>query len=74
MKNKERDGEIFMFGVLVEKAYKRGTDADRSTIKRWAAEHLTELRHRQLVATGLVRLDRKRAALLQETPLFPATE
>jgi hypothetical protein len=71
---KERDGEIFIFGVLVEKAYKRGTDADSSTIKRWAAKHLIEPRHRQIAATGLARLDRKRAALLQEITLFPATE
>jgi hypothetical protein len=74
VKNKERAGEIFIFGVLVEKAYKRGTDADRSTIKRWTMEHLIEPRHRQIANAGLARLDRKRAALLHEITLFPATE
>ena len=59
-KRKARNGQLYVWGAMVEAAYSRGSEADRTTIRAWADEYLTEKRHRERSDFGIFRLDKER--------------
>lgn len=60
LKRKARDGQLFVWGAMVEAAYAKGSDADRVTIRAWAKKYLTEARHAERSDFGIFRLDKER--------------
>lgn len=59
-KRKARNGQLYVWGAMVEAAYAKGSDADRRTVRAWAKEYLTEARHVERSDFGLFRLDKER--------------
>lgn len=59
-KRKARNGQLYVWGAMVEAAYSRGSEGDRTTIRAWADEYLTEKRHRERSDFGIFRLDKER--------------
>lgn len=59
-KRKARNGQLYVWGAMVEAAFLKGNDADRRTVRTWAKEYLTEARHVERSEYGLFRLDKER--------------
>ena len=58
---KERDGQLYVLGAMVERAYKHGTDDQRKTVTEWIGLFLTEDVHRIRARDGLERMDDERS-------------
>ena len=58
---KERDGQLYVLGAMVERAYKAGTDEQRRTVAEWVEAFLTEDVHRKRARAGVERIDAERS-------------
>ena len=57
---KERNGQLFVWGAMVEGVYRNGNDQERELIRQWASKHLTDKRHIQRVEIGFARIEEER--------------
>lgn len=58
---KERNGQLFVWGAMVEGVYRNGGEQERDLLRQWAAKHLTDKRHHQRAELGFVRVDEEKA-------------
>jgi len=58
---KECNRQLFVFGAMVERAYKAGTDGQRRTVAEWIEVFLTDDQHRIRARDGLERIDAERS-------------
>ena len=58
---KERNGQLFVWGAMVEGVYRNGNDHEREQVKQWVRKHLTDSRHRQRAEFGFARIDEEKA-------------
>ena len=54
---KERNGQLFVWGAMVEGVYRDGGEQERGLIRRWAGKHLTDKRHHQRAEHGFARIE-----------------
>jgi len=58
---KERNRQLYVFGAMVEVAYRDGTDEQRRTVMEWIEAFLTEDVHRKRARAGVERIDAERS-------------
>ena len=58
---KERNGQLFVWGAMVEGAYRDGNEQDRELIRKWATRYLTDKRHLQRCKFGFTRVEEEKA-------------
>jgi hypothetical protein len=54
---KERNGQLFVWGAMVEAIYRDGDDQERDRLRRWAKRKLTDKRHLQRAENGFARIE-----------------
>ena len=58
---KERNGQLFVWGAMVEGVYRNGNDHEREQVRQWVQKHLSDNRHRQRAEFGFARIDEEKA-------------
>ncbi|MCD8139724.1 MAG: hypothetical protein LUE17_08100 [Planctomycetaceae bacterium] len=58
---RERNGQLFVWGAMVECVYRTGTDHERRQLREWAKRHLTEKRHLHRSECGFARIEEENA-------------
>lgn len=59
-KRKMRNGQLYVWGAMVESAYRHGDAGQRATLRKLAATYLTDERHRERSGFGFSRIDDER--------------
>jgi hypothetical protein len=54
---KERNGQLFVWGAMVEAIYRDGDDQERDRLRGWAKRKLTDKRHLQRTENGFARIE-----------------
>lgn len=54
---KERDGQLFVWGAMVEGLYRDGTAQEREQLRQWARQRLTDQRHLKRAENGFARIE-----------------
>ncbi|MCC8180353.1 MAG: hypothetical protein LIP23_05520 [Planctomycetes bacterium] len=54
---KERNGQLFVWGAMVEAVYRDGYAQERDQLRQWAKRTLTEKRHLQRAENGFARIE-----------------
>ena len=54
---KERNGQLFVWGAMVEGIYRDGNAQERDQLKQWAKRKLTDKRHLQRAQNGFARIE-----------------
>lgn len=54
---KERDGQLFIWGAMVEGVYRDGDAQERDLLRQWANRKLTDQRHLQRAENGFARIE-----------------
>ena len=54
---KERNGQLFVWGAIVEAVYRDGDAQERDRLRRWAKQKLTEKRHLKRAENGFARIE-----------------
>jgi hypothetical protein len=54
---KERDGQLFVWGAMVEAVYRDGDAQARDRLRGWAKGKLTDKRHLQRAENGFARIE-----------------
>ncbi len=54
---KERNGQLFVWGAMVEGVYRDGDAQERDQLRRWAKRKLTDQRHLQRAENGFARIE-----------------
>ena len=54
---KERDGQLFVWGAMVEAVYRDGDAQERDRLRGWAKRKLTDKRHLQRAENGFARIE-----------------
>ncbi len=59
-KRKVRNGQLYVWGAMVESAYRYGDDEQRKLLRGLAETYLTDERHRERSGFGFTRVDSER--------------
>jgi hypothetical protein len=54
---KERNGQLFVWGSIVEAVYRDGDAQERDRLRQWAKQKLTEKRHLKRAENGFARIE-----------------
>jgi hypothetical protein len=54
---KERNGQLFVWGAMVEAVYRDGDTQDRDRLRGWAKRKLTDKHHLQRAENGFARIE-----------------
>jgi hypothetical protein len=54
---KERNGQLFVWGAMVEAVYRDGDAQERDWLRQWAKRKLTDKRHLQRAENGFARIE-----------------
>lgn len=54
---KERNGQLFVWGAMVEGIYRDGDAQERKQLRLWAERKLTDKRHLQRAENGFARIE-----------------
>jgi hypothetical protein len=54
---KERDGQLFVWGAMVEGIYRDGNAQEREQLRQWAKRKLTDRRHLKRAECGFARIE-----------------
>jgi hypothetical protein len=54
---KERNGQLFVWGAMVEGVYRDGDAREREQLRRWAKRKLTDKRHLKRAENGFARIE-----------------
>ncbi len=54
---KERNGQLFAWGAMVESIYRAGNAQERRQLRQWAKQRLTDHRHLKRAETGFARIE-----------------
>ncbi len=54
---KERNGQLFIWGAMVEGVYRNGNAQERQQLRQWAKQRLTDPRHLKRAETGFARIE-----------------
>ncbi len=54
---KERNGQLFVWGAMVEGVYRDGNTQEREQLRQWAKRKLTDHRHLKRAECGFARIE-----------------
>ncbi len=54
---KERNGQLFVWGAMVEDVYRDGNSQEREQLRQWARLKLTDRRHLKRAECGFARIE-----------------
>jgi hypothetical protein len=54
---KERNGQLFVWGAMIEGVYRDGDIREREQLRRWAKRKLTDKRHLKRAENGFARIE-----------------
>ncbi len=54
---KERNGQLFIWGAMVEGVYRNGNAQERQQLRQWATQRLTDPRHLKRAEIGFARIE-----------------
>ncbi len=54
---RERNGQLYVWGAMIEGVYRTGSEQERRQIHEWARRQLTDARHLQRAEIGFARID-----------------
>ena len=54
---KERNGQLFAWGAMVEAVYRSGNAHEREELRQWAKQKLTDPRHLKRAENGFARVE-----------------
>ncbi len=60
---KERNGQLFVWGAMVEGIYRDGNAQDREQLRQWAKRKLTDHRHLKRAECGFARIEDEAAEM-----------
>jgi hypothetical protein len=58
---KERNGQLFVWGAMVEGVYRDGNTHEREQLRQWAKRKLTDHRHLKRAEIGFARIENETA-------------
>lgn len=58
---RERNGQLYVWGAMVEGVFRTGSVDERRQLREWAARQLTDKRHLQRAERGFARIDAENA-------------
>ncbi len=58
---KERNGQLFVWGAMVEGVYRDGNTHERDQLRQWAKRKLTDHRHLKRAEIGFARIENEAA-------------
>ncbi len=65
---RERNGQLYVWGAMIEGVYRTGNEQERRQIREWARRQLTDARHLQRAEYGFARIDDEKTEKVSTLP------